>query len=286
MSYETLLYGVEHRIATVTLNRPEKRNALTPQLRRELVAALKAAEADDEVSLVLIAGAGPSFCAGYDLGHYDSSPGERADVPNGWVDAKTFETWSGQFPRSCLRDWMVIWDLMKPVVAKIHGYCLAGGSELMSMCDIVFAADDATIGYPPVRAQATPDVPYFPWKMSMAQAKYLQLTGNSVSGREAAGMGWIAKSFPADELDESVMRELRPMSQIHPAMLAANKGALNQAYETMGMRSYLQNAWQWHALSRSFRAGAGEFHRIANEQGLRQALDWRDGPFKKEGFKL
>jgi enoyl-CoA hydratase len=168
----------------------------------------------------------------------------------------------------------------------VHGYCLAGGSELMSMCDITFATDDAVIGYPPVRTQSTPDVPYFPWKLTMAQAKYLQLTGNSVTGKEAAEMGWIAKSFPAEDFDELVMRELRPMATIHPAMLAASKGALNQAYEVMGMRAYLQNSWQWHVLARNFRPGSGEFHQIAAERGLKAALQWRDQPFKDEGFPL
>ena len=119
--------------------------------------------------------------------------------------------------RSCFRDWMTVFDLMKPVVAKVHGYCLAGGTELMSMCDIAFVADDTVLGYPPMRAMSTPDVPYFPWKLPMAQAKYLQLTGNTVTGREAADMGWVAKSFPAAELDEQVIRELRPMSRISPA---------------------------------------------------------------------
>jgi enoyl-CoA hydratase len=286
MTYETIEYRVEAGIAHVTLNRPDKRNALSPQLRRDIVAALKQAENDENVVLILLAGAGKSFCAGYDMGHYDKAAGERKDLPDGWVEDSNFQTWSGQFARSCLRDWMTIWDLMKPVVAKVHGHCLAGGSELMSMCDIVFASDDAVIGYPPTRAQATPDVVYFPWKMSMANAKYLQLTGNSISGKRAVEIGWIAKSFPADQLDEMVMRELRPMAKIHPAQLAANKGALNQAYEQMGMRAHLQNVWQWHVLSRNLRPGGGDFHRIAEEQGLKAALEWRDGEFRKEGFPL
>lgn len=284
MQFETITYDVRDKVAHIALNRPDKRNALSPQLRRELVHALKTAEADDDVSVILLSGNGPSFCAGYDIGHYDNASGKRKDLPAGWVEGKTFETWSGQFAKSCFRDWMTIWDLMKPVVAKVHGHCLAGGSELMSMCDIVFAADDAIIGYPPVRAQATPDVVYFPWKMSMAQAKYLQLTGNSVSGKEAANMGWIAKSFAADKLDEEVMREIRPMTSIHPAQLAANKGAANEAYEIMGMREAMQQAWKWHVLSRNLRPGGGDFHRIAEEDGLKAALKWRDGPFLDEGF--
>ncbi|BCB89882.1 enoyl-CoA hydratase-related protein [Phytohabitans suffuscus] len=285
MEFDNILYAVEDRIATITLNRPEKRNALSPALRNDVVAALKHAEADDEVTVVLIQGAGEAFCAGYDMNSY---AGGQADPerPAGWNHSPLFESWTGQFPRSCLRDWLTIWDLLKPVVAKVHGYCLAGGSELMSMCDIVFAAEDAVIGYPPTRAQATPDIEYFPWKMSMAQAKYLQLTGNSITGARAEQIGWIAKSFPAAELDEQVMRELRPMSRIHPAMLAANKATLNQSYEAMGFRAALQGSVPWYVLSRSFRPGGGEFQRMAAAEGLKTALKWRDGAFKAEGFPL
>jgi enoyl-CoA hydratase len=285
VEYENILYDVAERIATITLNRPDKRNALSPGLRREVVHALKAAEDDDDVTVVLIQGAGSAFCAGYDMNSYAGGD-DQPERPEGWNHSELFENWTGQFPRSCLRDWLTIWDLLKPVVAKVHGYALAGGSELMSMCDIVFAAEDAVLGYPPTRAQSTPDIEYFPWKMSMAQAKYLQLTGNSVTGKRAEELGWIAKSFPADALDEQVMRELRPMAKLHPAMLAANKQALNQSYETMGFRAALQAAVPWYVLARSFRPGAGEFQRMAAKDGLKAALQWRDGAFKDEGFML
>jgi enoyl-CoA hydratase len=285
VEYDNILYRAEDRIAVITLNRPEKRNALSPALRKEVVAALKSAEQDDDVSVILIQGNGPAFCAGYDMSG-TASGDPNPERPEGWNHSPLYESWTGQFPRSCLRDWLTIWDLMKPVVAKIHGHCLAGGSELMSMCDIVFAADDTIIGYPPTRAQSTPDIEYFPWKMSMAQAKYLQLTGNSVTGARAEQLGWIAKSFPAGELDEQVMRELRPMSQIHPAMLAANKASLNQTYESMGFRSALQASVPWYVLARGFRPGSGEFQKIGTEHGLKAALQWRDQAFKDEGFPL
>ena len=137
---------------------------------------------------------------------------------------------------------MVLWDLLKPVVAKVHGYCLAGGTELMSMCDIAFVADDAIIGYPPMRAMSTPDTLYFPWKLSMAQAKYLQLTGNpSPAGRRPPWAGWPRASRPTSWRSRSE-RELRPLSQVDPALLAANKASVNQAYELMGMRTHLQGA--------------------------------------------
>lgn len=280
MAYENILYKVNDRIARITLNRPEKRNCLSFGMRRDVVDALRAAERDDEVTIVLIDGAGSSFCSGYNM-----APGWNQETPpDGWVASQHFDSWTDQFARSCIRDWMTIWDLLKPVVAKVHGYCIAGGTELMSMCDIVFVADDATIGYPPGRGMSSPDVVYFPWKLSMAQAKYILLTGNSVTGKQAAEMGWVAKSFPANQLEDQVMRELRPLSQIAPDLLAANKGVLNQAYEIMGIRTALQAGVNWHQLSGHYRPRAGEFGRVQKEKGLKAALAWRDGPFRDEGF--
>ena len=294
-AYSNILYSASDRIARITLNRPEKRNALSFELRKEFVNALRLAEADDSVSVILVDGSGPSFCSGYDItpprqpSAEDASTGaynrETPVRPDGWVESPHFSSWTDQFARSCLRDWLTIWDLLKPVVAMVHGSCLAGGTELMSMCDIAFVADDARIGYPPMRGMTTPDVLYFPWKMTMAQAKYLQLTGNSVSGKEAVEMGWVAKSFPADQLEEQTMRELRALASIAPDLLAANKQSLNQAYEVMGFRTALSTGWQWHVLSGRVRPGAGEFGRISSSEGLKAALAWRDGPFKKEGFE-
>ena len=283
MDYNTIRYATGDKIARITLNRPEKLNALSFELRREVVDALKVAEADNDVSVILINGEGRSFCSGYDI--TPDASGRAGDPPYGWVESPHFDTWTDQFARSCVRDWMTIWDLMKPVVVKVHGHCLAGGTELMSMCDIAFVSDEAQIGYPPMRGMTTPDTLYFPWKLGMANAKYLQLTGNSVTGKEAAAMGWVAKSFPADQLDDEVERELRALSSISPDLIAANKASLNQAYEIMGFRTALATGWQWHALSSRLRPGAGDFGRISREQGLKAALDWRDGPFRREGLK-
>jgi enoyl-CoA hydratase len=296
-TYEEILYAVEDRVATITLNVPEKRNRLSYKLRREFVDALKVAEADDDVTIVLIRGAGPSFCAGYELSvpraddAEDQGDGsttyyrDRDQRTAGWFESRHFDSWSDPFARSCYRDWMTIWELMKPVVVMVHGHCVAGGTELMSMCDIAFVADDAVIGYPAMRGMTAPDVPYFPWKLGMAHAKYLQLTGNSVSGAEAAQMGWVAKSFPADQLEESTMREVGALAQIAPSLLAANKASLNQAFELMGMRNHLAMAWQWHILSGTLRPGGDEFARQLQEGGLQAALEWRDGPFRRAGLQ-
>ena len=294
--YEEILYSAENRIATITLNQPARRNALTFRLRREVIDALRRAERDDDVTVILIRANGPSFSGGYALSTAPSPPAESGKPeaksywddgtrPERWIDAEEFDGWTDQWARSCLRDWMNVWELLKPVVAMVHGHCLAGGTELMSLCDIAFVADDAQIGYPPMRGMTSPDIPYFPWKMTMAHAKYLQLTGNSVTGAEAAAMGWVAKSFPAEELEAQTMRELRAITHIAPSLLAANKESINQAYEIMGMRTHFNQAWAMHSLSGALRPGARDFSQKLREGGLKAALEWRDGPARAEGFR-
>jgi enoyl-CoA hydratase len=276
-------YEVDGQIAHVTLARPDRGNSLSMSMRAALVAALRRADSDHEVSVALLDAEGPSFCTGYDLAEPYGSKTERAARPE-WVTDKRVAGWSDQFTRSCVMDWLALWDLVKPVVAVVHGNCLGGGTELMSFADVVFVADDARIGYPPVRALSTPDVPFFAWKMSMARAKYLQLTGNSITGREAAEWGWVARSFPTGALRERAWAETRAMSSIDPVLLAANKAQVNQAYELMGMRTHLAQAWSWHQLSSTGRPKAGEFFEIAQREGLRGALTWMNRPFEAEGI--
>lgn len=295
VDFREIEYSVQDKIATVALNVPQKRNRLSFVMRRELVAALRAAERNDEVSVVLVKGNGSSFCAGYDIGQIPPPEQHTAAAepgwyrlgqqrPDGWVDSTEFGPWTDQFARSCVRDWMTIWNLLKPVVAMVHGDCIAGGAELMSMCDIVFIADDARIGYPPMRGMSSPDVPYFPWKLSMAHAKYLQITGNSVNGKEAADMGWVVKSFPPEMLEDQTMRELRAITSVAPSLLSANKQSVNQAYELMGMKTHLEQAWMFHVLTSSLRPDANEFGRLMQTEGMRAALAWRDGAFQAEGY--
>jgi enoyl-CoA hydratase len=284
--YETVLYDVSDRVATVTLNRPESHNALNFPLRRDIVAALRRAEQDPEVSLVLLKGAGKSFCAGYDVkgGKGSASDADARRGHEGWVSDPGLEEWTDQFARSCIRDWMTLWDLFKPVVAQVHGNCLAGGLEVMSLADIVFVADDTRLGYPPMRGSSTPDMPVFVWKMSMAQAKYMQLTGNSITGQQAAEWGWVAKSFPADQLEAEVARELHVLRNIDTALLAANKMAVNQAYELMGMRTHLNMSWVWHHAS-STRELPPEKHGIADESSsVRDALAWMNAAANEVGI--
>jgi enoyl-CoA hydratase len=283
-SYREIGYRVEDGVATVTLSRPESGNPLSMTMRAEIVGALRAAESDEAVAVAVIEGAGKSFCTGYDLKQPYGTSEQRHAQP-GWVHDPNLQGWTDQFSRSCLRDWMTLWDLLKPVVVIVQGNCLGGGMEVVALADIAFVADNARLGYPPLRAMSTPDVPFFAWKLPMARAKYLQLTGNSVSGEQAADWGLVAKSFPAEELSERAWAEIRALAQVDSALLMANKHQVNQAYEIMGMRTHLMQSWTWHQLSGSVRPGHAEFFEIAKSDGLRAALDWMNGPFNQAGLE-
>lgn len=277
--FEHIHYKTGDRVARITLDVPETRNALSMELRSEVVTALKRAERDDDVSVVLLEGAGPVFCSGYDLRGYSVPEG-------GFVSEKHFDNWTDQFARRCVADWMTIWDLLKPVVCKVQGACLAGGTEVMSMCDIVFAGDNARIGYPPTRGMSSPDTSFFTQKMGMAHAKYLQLTGASISGKQAADWGWVAKSFPPEDLDAQVEKEVAALASIPPDLLALNKRSLNEAYELMGFKNVVQNGIHWHMVSMArVRPNAGIFQKVAEADGLKAALEWRDGAFRDIDYK-
>ena len=275
MTYENLLYGIEERVCTITLNRPEKMNALSWPLRQEFMVALKTAERDSEVGCIVIKGAGRAFSAGYDM--TPSNPPLNVPV-DGYV-SDDVDKLTGQYARDLVNTWWLIWELTKPVIAQVHGWCLAGASELASMCDLMFVAEDAQLGYPPVRAMAGPDLIYFPWKMPMSQAKYLMLTGKSVSGKEAVDMGWATKVFPSDQLGAETAREARAIATISPDRLAASKKMANRAYEIMGFRTALEVGVDWQALS-SYGNSTGAFREKVRAEGLRAALQWRDGPFQ------
>src|ERR1700747_1717355 len=160
MSYELVLIdNPRPLVRRVTLNRPEKRNALNNQLRTEILQALEEADQDQEVRVSILRGAGACFSAGYDLGM--NNPKGQPYYPAGGT---------GQWPRHVIEGSFRIWDMAKPVIAQVHGYCLAGGSELATACDLVYVAEDAQIGYPPVRLMSPPDMQFHPWLMSMRDA--------------------------------------------------------------------------------------------------------------------
>ena len=158
-------------VRRITMNRPEKRNSLIHPLRGAILDTLRAHDQDPDVSVTIIRGAGPSFSAGYDLGGGNEGVEMPYYTPGG----------EGAWPRHVTEGWMSIWDLAKPVIAQVHGYCLAGASELATGCDLVYMAEDAQMGYPAVRF-GVPDMHFHPWFLGMRKAMEMMLTGDSITG--------------------------------------------------------------------------------------------------------
>lgn len=267
MTYSVILVDEPAEgVRRITLNRPEKRNALFHTLRGEILAALREADQDDSVRVSVIRGAGKSFSAGYDLG----GGNEGLDLP--------FFTAAGdgQWPRHVTEGWMSIWDLAKPVIAQVHGYCLAGGSELASGCDLIYVAEDAQIGYPAVRF-GVPDMHFHAWTMGMRKAMEAMLTGDSMSGVEAVREGWANAAFPIDQLDEKVLAVASKIAKLPPDVVQINKRVVHRQMEVMGLRTGIRIGTELCALGvhqQSMQAFIAEM-----KNGLTAALSRRDAPF-------
>lgn len=254
-------------IKRITLNRPEKRNALNHALRGELLHALQQGDRDDDVRVQIIRGAGTCFSAGYDIG----GGNEGLEFPFYTAGG------DGQWPRHVTEGWMGIWDLAKPVIAQVHGYCLAGGSELATGCDLVYMADDAKMGYPAVRF-GVPDMHFHPWLVGMRKGMEMLLTGDSLTGLEAAERGWATGSFPANALEGRVLDIAERIALMPPDIVQLNKRAVHRQMEVMGIRQGIRSGTELCTLGihqRSFKA----FMRTIEEDGVTGALQKRDENF-------
>ena len=282
--YRDILTIKRERHGIVQLNRPEKMNALSHNLRAELLDALKDFEADPEVKVIIIRGSGRAFSAGYDLSGISETPDDRdyVDRRSGLPNVGPIHPGQGQWPQHLLSGYWIIWELAKPVIAQVHGYCLAGGTELASMCDLMFVAEDAIIGYPPVRAMTSVDILYHPWHLHQRKVRELLYTGDSVTGQEAVELGWANRAYPIEQLAEATEAFAERIANLDSALLQMTKRQINRAYEIMGIRTALAVGGDIQELSR-VRPGGGEFGRIAREKGLKAALEWRDGPFGDYG---
>jgi enoyl-CoA hydratase len=273
-----LLYDVKDKIATITLNRPDKLNAMTPKLQRELFDALWRADSTAEVHVIIIRGAGRSFSAGYDISmtyREDESHAPGANGRRGWREFDD-DTWYLERDQR-LRN--AILDLHKPVIAQVHGYCLAGGTDLALLCDLVVAAEDAVLGFPPVRNQGSPVNHVWTYLVGPQWAKYFLLTGDQVSGVEAARIGLVLKAVPFERLEAEVEGIAYRMCRIDSGVLAANKRIVNIALEMMGARTIQRMAAEMDSRARQA-PGVKEFYRIAAEKGMKAALAWRDGAYE------
>jgi enoyl-CoA hydratase len=267
---EDSLVIIDHpapRVRRITLNRPEKRNALNHRLRGDLMNALRAADDDPEVRVSIIRGAGSSFSAGYDLG----GGNEGLDMPHFTAGGE------GHWPRHVTETWMSIWDLAKPVIAQVHGYCLAGGSELATGCDLVYVAEDARMGYPAVRF-GVPDMHFHAWFVGMRAAMEMMVTGDSLSGTEAVRLGWANRAWPVEQLDDEVLKVAERIALLPTDIVQLNKRTVHRAMDIMGLRAAIRSGTELCALGTkqpSFEAFIEEMR----TKGLTAALQERDEPF-------
>ena len=257
-------------IATVTLNRPEKLNALTVQLRDELDAVVNDLEADEVTKVVVIKGAGRSFCGGYDL----------AEIENfNWKGKRTDPNVTRRVIRMSQERWMRLWNVRQVTIAQVHGYCLVGGIDLIAVCDLVFAADDAQFGQPQARRQGLiHTLGMYPIYIGPRKAKEFAFTGEAMSGIEAERLGLINHSVPLDELDDAVAEYASKLTDIPDYMLYAQKDAVNRWYETFGIRAAMHAADDLDAI---VLAGSGnsDFGDSVLAGDLKSALRDRDAAF-------
>ena len=267
MSYSKIIVDdpVE-AVRRITLNRPEKRNPLSNELRGELFDALQQADQDDAVRVIVLRGAGSCFSAGYDL-----QSNVAKDQP--FYTAGGLANW----PRHVVEGFFKIWDLAKPVIAQVHGYCLAGGTELATACDLVYVAEDAKIGYPVVRSISPPDNQFYPWIVGLRRAMELMLTGDHMSGLEAAESGFANRAFPAESLEAEVLAIAARVAKVPTDIQQINKRAVHRQMDAMGIRAGIRAGTEMQQLA-TFTAST-QAHLAEIQKGLTQALSKRDEAF-------
>ena len=294
--FEEIVYEKDGPVGRLVLNGPEKRNPLSYRRICELAMGLMEMEMDPEIRVVIIKGAGPAFCSGYDL-----TPGSAADSPNpddyrkniGYVDVgdppggvyvehnmdmsafAKYEFFSREL-------YYRIFDLKKPVIAQVHGYCLAGGTHLAGFADIRMVAEDCQIGFPVAKQLTIQGFQYEYWLMGATRAKYYLMTGEPIDGKTAYDWGWASKAVPAEELEEVTEALARRMAETDPVLMMMTKRATNRQMELQGFKNGMHWGMDVHmAVSRDYGQGdsAQTFWTTIAEEGLRAAVDKRDTQF-------
>jgi enoyl-CoA hydratase len=255
-------------VRRLTLNRPDKRNALSNELRGELYGALEAGDRDPDVRVMILRGAGSCFSAGYDL----SREGGRQELP--YQSAGGAGQWARHVVEGCFK----IWDLAKPVIAQVHGWCLAGGSELATACDLVYVAQDAQIGYPPVRMMSPPDNQFHAWLCGLRPAMEMMLTGDAISGAEAVRVGFANRAFAADRLEAETLAIAERIAKIPSDVQQMNKRSVHRAMEIMGLRAAIRAGTEIQALALTTQSSRETFGKF--KDGVTKGLDARDAAFE------
>ena len=253
-------------IRTLLLNRPEKLNALSSPMVEALSVELAAAAVDESVRVVIIGGAGRSFCAGYDLD--EEAPTDPHEV-------------AASLEQSLMR-LLEIFDLPQPVIARVQGHCVAGGCDLMMMCDLAVVSDDAVFGQPEIRFGSAIVAHVLPWLIGARRAKELVYTGfDRVDAATAHAIGLVNRVVPQADLEEEALRLARQLAQVDPEVMRLTKKAINAAWEASGFREALVAGVRIGGDIENLRSPERvEFEKIATTRGLREAVRWRDGRFE------
>ena len=280
MAYQTLTYSRDDRVATITLNRPDRLNAITREMPGEIRAAVEEANRDDLVHVIVLQGNGRAFCAGYDLKNAAERPrgtGGSQEMP--WDPFIDFQLMD--YNTQCF---LSLWRSYKPTICKVHGYAVAGGSDIALSCDLVVMAEEAKIGYPPARVWGCPTTMMWVYRVGAERAKRLLFTGDLIDGREAERIGLVTQAVPAADLDAAVHKLAGRMKGVPKNQLWMQKTAINSAYENMGMRTTQTLATLFDGMTRHSPEGMW-FKQRAEEKGFHQAVQERDSGESIAGSK-
>jgi enoyl-CoA hydratase/carnithine racemase len=290
-------YEVVDRIARITLDRPERGNGITPALVGELAECVERADLDPAVHVLLLSGNGPGFCGGYDLVESAEGMGAAATegrgAPGSPLDPAVMaanhdprETWDPMVDYAMMsrnvRGFMSLFHCGKPVVCKVHGFCVAGGTDMALCSDLLVIADDAKIGYPPARVWGSPTTALWAHRVGAQRAKRLLFTGDSLSGREALEWGLAIEAPPADRLDERTEILVERIARMPVNQLMMMKLLVNQTLYAQGLHATQVLGTVFDGITRHTAEGYG-FQRRAAEAGFREAVRERDEPFGDAG---
>ena len=296
---ETLIYETDGRIARITLNRPERGNGITPLMPAEIAACVERANLDPAVHAIALAGNGTGFCGGYDLvasaeGDMSELDGVPFSPPGSPLDPATIaanhapeSNWDPvtdfQFMWRNVRNFMSLFHSEKPVICKVHGYCVAGGTDMALCSDLLVIAADAKIGYPPARVWGSPTTALWAARVGPMRAKRLLLTGDSLSGEQAAEWGLATEAAPVEELDERFERLLERVARMPINQLVMMKMLVNQSLYAQGLHQTQLLGTFFDGVARHTEEGHG-FVRRAAESGFKEAVRERDEPFGDYGL--
>ena len=269
MRFSTLKYAVRGRICRITLNRPRLLNAINREMPGEIRRAVEAANADPRVHVIVLAGAGRAFCAGYDLKAFAEAGSDVIqDMPwDPMLDYRVMKGWT--------EDFFSLWRSYKPVICKVHGYAVAGGSDIALCADLVLMAEDAKIGYMPSRVWGCPTTAMWVYRLGAEKAKRMLLTGDTIDGRTAKQWGLVFDAVPAKKLDEAVEKLAARIAGVPQNQLMMQKLMINQAYENMGLANTQMIATLFDGITRHSPEGVW-FKQYAERHGFHEAVRWRD----------